>query len=574
MSSLRYWAPILLCVLAPAIAQERAPQPATPPVPVTILGKAITANVASTDENLLNAAGNQDDWLLYGRTYDNQRYSPLTQIDRGNVKRLAVKAIIHTGFFNSMEATPIVVHGTMYVSTPSDHVQAYDAATGELKWSYNPVLGFTDNCCGPQSRGVAVAYGKVFIAQLDGHVVALDAKNGAVVWKSVIADTVPEPTHYYAFTMAPQVFNGMVLVGSSGAEYPTRGFVEALDATTGKLIWRFNTTAAPDQPGGKTWDGDSWKYGGSSVWNTPAVDPKNNLVLFATGNPNPDYWGENRKGDNAYTDSIVAIDSRTGKLRWWYQQVPHDVWDYDCPSPVILFDAKDENGKTVPAAAEAGKIGNVFILDRLTGKLLHKSDAFVKQADNMFIVPSDKPFSRYPGISGGNLWSPAAYSPLTQNFYVMGINQAYTVTAFPFPKYVPGTPTVGQQVGGTQRPSPTDQFPVDGTLTAINVNTGKITWQDKTELPMYGGILATASNLVFTGEMTGWFDAFDAVTGEKLWSQNLGIGVCTPPISYRVKGAQYVAVSAAGCYHSTGLVKDQSKSRFGDTIVLYALMPG
>jgi len=574
MSRLHYGAAVLLCALAPAFAQERAPEPAAPQVPVTVLTKAVTANVASSDEGLLNAASNQDDWLLYGRTYDNQRFSPLTQIDRSNVKRLAVKAIIHTGFFNSMEATPIVVDGTLYVSTPNDHVQAYDAASGELKWSYNPVLGYTDNCCGPQSRGVAVAYGKVFIAQLDGHVVALDAKTGAVVWKSVIADTIPEPAHYYAFTMAPQVFNGMVLLGNSGAEYPTRGFVEALDAATGKLVWRFYTTAAPDQPGGKTWDSDSWKYGGSSVWNTPAIDPKNNLVLFATGNPNPDYWGENRKGDNAYTDSIVAIDSRTGKLRWWYQQVPHDVWDYDCPSPVILFDAKDENGKTVPAAAEAGKIGNVFILNRLTGKLLHKSDAFVKQADNMFIIPSDKPFSRYPGISGGNLWSPAAYSPMTQNFYVMGINQAFTVTAFPFPKYVPGTPTVGQQVGGTQRPSPADQFPVDGTLTAVNVNTGKIAWQNKTELPMYGGILATASNLIFTGEMTGWFDAFDAVTGEKLWSQNLGVGVCTPPITYRVKGVQYVAVGAAGCYHSTGLLKDPSKSRFGDTIVLYSLMRG
>ena len=366
----------------------------------------------------------------------------------------------------------------------------------------------------------------------------------------------------------------MVLVGNSGAEYPTRGFVEALDATTGKLIWRFYTTAAPDQPGGKTWDGDSWKYGGSSVWNMLAVDPKNNLVAFRHRQSQSRLLGREPQGRQC----LYRLDCRHhlahGRLRWWYQQVPHDVWDYDCPLPVILFDAKDENGKTVPAAAEAGKIGNVFILNRLTGKLLHKSDAFVKQADNMFIIPSDKPFSRYPGISGGNLWSPAAYSPLTQNFYVMGINQASTVTAFPFPKYVPGTPTVGQQVGGTQRPSPTDQFPVDGTLTAINVNTGRIAWQDKTELPMYGGILATATNLIFTGEMNGWFDAFDAVTGEKLWSQNLGIGVCTPPVTYRVKGVQYVAVGAAGCYHSTGLLKDQSKSRFGDTIVLYTLMPG
>ena len=558
----------------PAFAQERAPEPPTPPpVPVTILSKAVTANIASTDQQLLNANADQDNWLLHGRTYDNQRFSPLTQINRDNVKRLAIKAVIHTGQINSMESTPIVVDGILYVSTPSDHVQAYDAVTGELKWSYNPVLGYTDNCCGPQSRGVAVAYGKVFVAQLDGHVVALDARTGAVVWKSVIADTIPEPSHYYAFTLAPQVFNGMLLVGSSGAEYPTRGFVQAMDANNGKLIWRFYTTAAPDQPGGKTWSDDSWKYGGSSVWNTPAIDPANNLVLFATGNPNPDYWGENRKGDNAYTDSIVAIDLRNGKLRWWYQQVAHDVWDYDCPSPVILFDAKDENGKLVPAAAEAGKLGNVFILNRLTGKLLHKSDAFVKQAENMFVIPSDKPFTRYPGISGGNLWSPAAYSPQTRNFYVMGINQAYTVTAFPFPKYVPGTPTVGQQVGGTQRPAPLDQFPADGTLTAINVDTGKIAWQHKTELPETGGVLATASNLVFAGEMNGYFDAFDAVTGEKLWTQNLGIGVCTPPITYRVQGIQYVAVGAAGCGHSRGLLKDESKSRFGDTIAIYALMP-
>jgi alcohol dehydrogenase (cytochrome c) len=562
-----------LCIALPALAQERAAEPAKPVAPVTILTAPVTGNVASSDPQLLNADADQDNWLLYGRTYDNQRFSPLTQIGKDNVRRLAIAATIHTGFINSFEATPIVVDGTMYVAIPNDHVQAYDAVTGALKWSYNPVLEYTDNCCGPQARGVAVAYGKVFVAQLDGHVVALDAHTGQVAWKSVVADTIPAPTHYYAFTMAPQVFNGMVLVGNSGAEYPTRGFVEALDAATGKLVWRFYTTAAPDQPGGKSWSEDSWKYGGGSVWDTPAVDPKNNLVLFATGNPNPDYWGENRKGDNAYTDSIVAIDSRTGKLRWWYQQVPHDLWDYDCPSPVVLFDARDGHGNVVPAAAEAGKLGNVFIINRLTGKLLHKSDAFVKQAQDMFVVPTDKPFNRYPGINGGNLWSPAAYSPLTQNFYVMGINQAFGVTAFSFPKYVPGKVTVGQQVGGTQKPSPTDQFPVDGNLTAVNVNTGKIAWQHKTDLPMYGGVLATASNLVFAGEMNGYFDAFDAVNGDKLWSQNLGIGVCTPPITYRVKGVQYLAVGAAGCARSNGLLSDPSKSQFGDTIAIYTLMP-
>jgi glucose dehydrogenase len=244
MPKTRFLALAGLFALTPALAQERAPD-APAPIPETILSKAVTANIASTDQQLLNADADQDNWLLHGRTYDNQRFSPLTQINRENVKRLAIKAIIHTGQINSTEATPIVVDGILYVSTPLNHVQAYDATTGELKWSYNPVLGFTDNCCGPQSRGVAVAYGKVFVAQLDGHVVALDARTGAVVWKSVIADTIPAPSHYYAFTLAPQVFNGMVLVGNSGAEYPTRGFVQALDANNGKLIWRFYTTAAP-----------------------------------------------------------------------------------------------------------------------------------------------------------------------------------------------------------------------------------------------------------------------------------------------------------------------------------------
>jgi PQQ-dependent dehydrogenase (methanol/ethanol family) len=552
-------------------AQERAAEPARPALPVTITSEAVSANVASTDAQLLAADGDMDNWRLYGRTYDNQRFSPLTGITRENVKTLSLVTMIHTGIVNSFEATPIVVDGIMYVAAPFNHVQAYDAASGALKWTYNPVLGYTDNCCGPQTRGVAVAYGKVFVAQLDGHVVALDARTGEVVWKSVLADTIPAPTHYYAFTMAPQVYDGMVIVGNSGAEYPTRGFVEALDAGTGKLVWRFSTTAAPNQPGGDTWSEDSWKYGGGSVWNTPAIDPRNGLILFATGNPNPDYWGENRKGDNAYTDSLVAIHARDGTLAWWYQQVPHDVWDYDCPSPVILFDYKDEKGNVIPAAAEAGKLGNVFIVDRLTGKLLHKSEAFVKQAKDMFVIPSYKPFSRYPGINGGNLWSPAAYSPLTQHFYVMGVNQAFTVTAFPFPKYVPGKPTVGQQVGGTQKPSPTDEFPVDGTLSAVDVATGRIAWQYKASLPMYGGVLATASNLLFAGEMNGDFDAFDAQTGTKLWKQNLGIGVCTPPITYRVKGVQYVAVGAAGCARSNGLIKDTSKAQFSDVIAIYAL---
>ncbi len=246
------------------------------------------------------------------------------------------------------------------------------------------------------------------------------------------------------------------------------------------------------------------------------------------------------------------------------------------PRPSILFDAKDENGKTVPAAAEAGKLGNVFIVNRLTGKLLHKSDAFVKQADNMFVVPSDKPFSRYPGINGGNLWSPAAYLTTDPEFLCHGHQSGLHCDRLSLSRtYVPGTPTVGQQVGGSQKPSATDQFPAGPAPSQRSMSTpARSPGRTRPICQCMAAILATASNLIFTGEMTGGFDAFDAMTGEKLWSQNLGIGVCTPPITYRVKGAQYVAVGAAGCNHSAGLLKDQSKSRFSDTIVLYTLTPG
>jgi PQQ-dependent dehydrogenase (methanol/ethanol family) len=379
-------------------------------------------------------------------------------------------------------------------------------------------------------------------------VVALDARTGAIVWKSVLADTLPAPTHYYAFTMAPQVFNGMLLLGNSGAEYPTRGFVEALDANSGKLIWRFSTTAAPDQPGGKSWSEDSWKYGGSSVWNTPAVDPKNNLVLFATGNPNPDYWGENRKGDNAYTDSIVAIHARDGKLAWWHQIVPHDLWDYDQASPVALFDADDGHGKQVPAAVEAGKSGEAVIVNRLTGKLLRKA-AFVEQSPNKFAVPSEKPVTIYPGANGGNVWSPGAFSPLTRYFYIQGNNAAWTYTARKTAPYDPAKPMVGANGGGSMKlemDGPNRLIAPYGALSAIDVDSGRIAWQYRSELFMQGGVLATASNLVFAGEENGDFDAFDAKTGEKLWNFYLGVGAIAPPATYRAGGKQYVAVAAGG----------------------------
>ena len=574
-----------LLVCGSAIAQ--APQSSTPVAgsageaagPVGGLGagngsfqnQPVTQKVDITDAMMLDA-DRSDDWILHGRTYDNQRFTPFTQIHAGNVRQLRPTAIIQTGITKTFQMTAIEVDGVLYLETADNQIQAYDALTGKQLWSYIPTLGYANLCCGQIARGVAVAYGKVFAAQLDGHVVALDARTGKLVWKTEHANALPQPAFFYSFTVAPIVLNGLVLVGNAGAEWPTRGFLQALDAKTGKLVWRFNTTAAPDQPGGNTWAGESWKYGGGSVWNAPAIDTKNNLILFAVGNPNPDLDGTSRKGDNAYTDSIVAIDSRTGKIRWWYQEVPHDVWDYDACAPVVLFDTVDETGKTVPAAGQAGKTGFVYIVNRLTGKLIRRSEAFVPQGPNFMKPPTDKPQTYWPANKGGAMWSPPAYSPQTKFFYTMGVNEAHDyVLNKPLPEvYKPGTPIRGQYSGGDMALN-TKVFPPSGTFTAIDTTTGKIAWQYKSKRPMYGGALATASGLVFAGDMDGDFIAFDAKTGKEYWRYPMGAGVCTPPITYRIKGVQYIAVGAGGCHGGEVLMHDEGRPLFGDVFAIFAL---
>lgn len=545
------------------------------PLSAAIQAESIAADVTVTDSQLLNSARNDNDWLLHGRTYDNQRFSPLKQINSASVKRLVPVSIIQTGVANSFETTPIVVNGIMYIVTAGDHVQAYDAVTGEVLWVYNPVLKYSDLCCGPVSRGPVVAYGKVFVAQLDGVVIALDARNGSLAWRSDPAITPTTSAVHYSFTAAPQIYDGMVIIGSSGAEYPTRGFVVALDASTGKLIWRFNTTAAPDEPGGDTWSGDSWKAGGGAVWNTPAIDTKNGLVSFGTGNPNPNIDGEDRKGDNAYTDSIVALHVKDGTLAWWYQEVAHDLWDFDAAGPVIFLDVRDAHGGLVPAAAEAGKEGQLFIVNRLTGKLVRSSPSFVLESSNKWVPPSTTPGEpHYPSASGGGEWSPSAYSPLTRAIYVMGSNVAWTYTV---KRIDPQHPPIGMSLGGIIHPLldgvAANTIEPSGNLSAINVDTGKIGWRYQSSFPMVGGVLATAGNLVFAGEMDGNFDAFAAKNGTRLWHFNLGSGVNAPPITYRVNGVQYVAVAAGGngANGNNELLAKRGHPQFGDVLAIFAL---
>jgi len=552
------------------------------PPPASVQIQPITADVTNSDADRLNADADQDNWRLHGRTYDNQRFSPLTQITRDNVKQLKPVALIQTGVMNSMEGTPLVINGILYVETASNVVQAYDATSGEELWSYTPVLEYSDLCCGPQARGVAVANGKLFIAQVDGHVVALDAKTGKLIWKTVNTELLPQPPHWYSFTGAPQVYGGLVMVGNGGAEWPTRGFYAAVDENTGKLAWRFWDTAGPDDANFKgAWEGDSWKIGGGSIWDAAAIDPKNDLAFVAIGNPNPDLYGDNRKGSNIYTCSIVALHAKTGKVAWYYQQVPHDVWDLDSAAPVMLFDTVDAKGKPVPAAAEANKNGHLYIVNRLTGKLIRKSDAFVMQDKATFMVPpTATPAVYLPANHGGAMWQPPAFSPITHYYYTMGINQAAIYKTKPSTPWVPGTAEVGQQFGSApvtaaERAALASKMPPQsGNISAIDVDTGKIVWQYPSDHLMFGGVLATASNLVFAGEVRGNFMAFDAKSGEKLWSYHLGIGVCSPPITYRVAGVQYLAVGASGCHSVENVMKREGRPIFGDTIAIFALPNG
>jgi len=513
-------------------------------------GPGVTASVNVTGAMLSGAESDGANWLVSGRNYDNTRFSPLKEITAQNVNHLKMVAIAQTGYTASFESTPLVVNGVMYLTTPvvnsKQALIAMNAATGRTLWTYTYDDGQNEICCGPVNRGAAISAGALYLLTLDDHLVAVDAKTGKQKWITKVADA----RAGYSETMAPTIYKNMVIVGSSGGEWPIRGFIAAYDTGSGKRLWRFNTT---DRHG--TWSGDSWKQGGGMPWTTPTVDPKRGLLIFSTGNPNPDLNGSVRLGKNLYTDSIVALHITTGKLAWYYQEVPHDVWDYDAVSNVVLFHA-DDHGKMVAAAGEAGKTAWFYIVNRKTGKLIRKSAAFDQQK-NMFAQPTPKGVQMLPGANGGSEWSPPAYSPLTHDVYVLGMNQLMTFTNEKSSPAIPGQ----IRLGSTFKNVPHGLQ--NGTLTAIDVNSGKIAWNDTFPQPMIGGALATAGNLVFTGEGDGWFDAFNAKSGKRLWRFNLGAGVNAPPIAYSVGGREYIAVAAGGNF--------QLSYPYGDALAIFAL---
>jgi len=525
---------------------------------------------------LNNAAKDSKNFLATNGNYDQTRFHPANQITAKNVKNLHVAWIFQTDVRESMETSPIVVDGVMYVTTSFDHVYALNAKTGEQIWHYKHDMGpITVYCCGPNNRGAAVYGDKVYIGTLDSKLVALDAKTGKVVWAKEIAD----PSLGYSETMAPTVVDGKVLIGTNGGEYGIRGFVKAFDANSGDLLWTFNTIpensvgvwATKDATGrdmhrdiaaekerlGK--DGDPYKTLGGGVWQNPSVDLATKRIYFVVGNPSPDLDGAQRPGDNLYTDSLVSVDLDTGKLACYFQYIAHDVWDLDATSPTVLVDVKDKSGKTIPGVLHAGKTGYIYVHDRKDCSLIRFSEPMVSQKDR-WVLPSptqplDPKASRmFPGANGGVEWSPIATDPGLGLAYAINLEQemTYTVDSAPYPNgklWLGGAFT--NVPGGVQA----------GNVTAVDYNTGKIKWQAKTPQPMIGGILATGGGLVFTGEANGWFKAYDAKSGKVLWSFQAGAGVNAPPSSYTVGGKQYIAVAAGG--------NVQIDSKRGDSIIAF-----
>ncbi len=518
--------------------------------------------VADVDASrMMNAERDAGNWLSYGRTYSEQRFSPLSKITADNAAKLGLAWYGDLDTNRGQEATPLVVDGVMYLSTAWSMVKAYDAKTGKLLWSYDPEvpreLG-VKGCCDVVSRGVAAWKGKIFLGAFDGRLIALDAKTGKPVWS---VDTV-DKTLSTTITQAPRVVKGRVIVGYSGGEYGVRGYISAYDAQTGKLAWRFYTVPGdPSKPfedaamakAAKTWSGEWWKMGGGgTVWDSISYDPKLNLVYFGIGNGlawSRKYRSED-KGDNLFLSSIVALNADTGAYVWHYQVNPGEEWDYDAVGQLTLADLPID-GRKRQVLMQANKNGFFYVLDRKSGKLI-SAQQYVPQNwasgidmktgrpiehDDIRYSATGKPVRMMPGPDGGHSWHPMAYSPKTGLVYIPAQEIGKDFTPVDEFKYSPTGWNLAVGVSGV----PSGQ---KGYLLAWDPVKQKEVWRSDYIGPWNGGVLATAGNIVVQGDAAGNFNAYRADNGKKLWSFNVQTAVMAGPVSYEVDGEQYIAVVA------------------------------
>ena len=530
---------------------------------MTAAAPLLAAADGPNDADLMADASSTGDVLTYGMGPQAQRFSPLAKINAGNIKSMvpAFAASLGGEKQRGQEAQPLVYDGTIYVTGSYSRLFAFDAHTGEEKWKYEARLpdGIMP-CCDVVNRGAAIYGDKIIFATLDARLVALNRHTGKVIWNKQIADYQAG----YSATAAPLIVKGMVITGNSGGEFGIVGAVEARDVNTGELIWHrpvvegnMGTLRGKDNGiTGKlnaTWEGDLYKTGGGATWLGGTYDPETNLLYFGTGNPAP--WNSHlRKGDNLYTASTLAIDPETGVIKWHYQTTPHDGWDFDGVNEFIPFDATI-NGKPMKLGAKADRNGYFFVLDRTNGKFVSAS-RFVMQTTwaNGYskdgkpnVIPAGRPglpngtdkggsvFSS-PSFLGGKNWMPMAYSKDTGLFYIPSNDWGMDIWNEPI-SYKKGAAYLG--AGFTIKPIAEDHI---GVLRAMDPKTGKIVWEYKNKAPLWGGVLTTAGNLVFTGTPEGYLKAFDAKTGTELWKFQTGSGVVGSPVTWEQDGEQYVAV--------------------------------
>ena len=530
-------------------------------VAVLFTAPAVFAQVSY--QQLLDSSSQPQNWLTYSGSYKSQRYSSLSQITDENAKNLEIKWVFQADTVQKMESTPLVVNGVMYVTQAPNDIVALDAKEGRVFWIYHyPIPADAHLCCGLVNRGLAILGNTLFMGTVNGHLVAVDAKDGHLLWDTPLGDN-----HLgYGITEAPLVVKNEVIVAMAGAESGIRGFVAAFSAQTGAQLWKFNTVPGPGEPGNDTWKGDSWQRGGGSSWMTGSYDPELNLVFWGIGNPWPDYDPEIRAGDDLYTDSAIALDADTGQLKWHFQFTPNDRADFDSIQVPVLADITWQ-GSPRKVILWANRNGFFYVLDRATGKFL-RGAPFVKETWASGLDANGRPIRAatgegtlagnqvYPGIQGGTNWYSPSYNPRTGLFYVTAW-QDYSAV------YLKQPSPDGGVVGVIPR-SPLPNLargPIDtwteaaghGEVQAIDPLTGEKKWVYKMDDVSDSGILTTASYVLFTGNREGYFQVLDARTGKLLWRATTGGQMAAAPITYEVDGKQYVAMCAGHALFVFGL---------------------
>jgi alcohol dehydrogenase (cytochrome c) len=503
-----------------------------------------------TPERIVHAAKEPQNWLTFYGNYRAWSYSPLNQITRENVHRLLPAWTFPTGGHGGLESAPIVADGKLYLEDQGNNVFALDAATGKLMWNYAYKSAKDGRAGNGRARGLAIGFGMLFMGTRENRLIALDAKTGKEVWNVEIENSLRCGC---GISSAPLLVKDKVITGVTGGESAHRGYISAFDAKTGQLAWRFYTIPEPGQPGSETWTGDSWKLGGGSSWFTGSYDPELNLIFWGVGNPSSDLYGGDRMGANLYTDSLVALDADTGKLRWYFQETPHDVYDYDSDPEPVLVDVQ-QNGQMRKLIIHSSKNGFAYIIDRETGKFVRgfpyvDTVTWAKGLDKDGkpiepVMPEagkvEKDYLFCPGTQGGRNRNHSAYSPQTGLWYTTALEVCSRLT--PQPQH---DVKEGESFWGGLREEALNPNAVPH-IAAFNPMTGEKVWSFPTKYFNASSLLATAGDLIFGGDLEGNAFALDAKTGEKLWSFNTGSRIASPAVSFAINGRQYIAIDSGG----------------------------